>query len=59
MNLKYKYFIGTQVMFYEIEVVNEFIVSDAHDTPVEVNLDNLPMGAGIKTKIIKQYLKIK
>ena len=27
MNLKYKYFIGTQVMFYEIEVVNEFIHS--------------------------------
>ena len=27
MNLKYKYFIGTQVMFYEIEIVNEFIHS--------------------------------
>ena len=41
------------------EVVNEFIVSDAHDTPVEVNLDNLPMGAGIKTKIRNEFEYIK
>ncbi len=41
------------------EVVNEFIVSDAHDTPVEINLDNLPMGAGIKNKIRNEFEYIK
>ena len=41
------------------EVVNEFIVSDAHDTPVEINLDNLPMGAGVKNKIRNEFEYIK
>ena len=34
------------------EVVNEFIVSDAYDTPVEVNLDGLDAGMGIKKKFV-------
>ena len=41
------------------EVVNEFIVSDAHDTPVEVNLDNLGVGAGVKNKIRNEFEYIK
>ena len=41
------------------EVVNEFIVSDAHDTPVEVNLDNLDVGAGVKNKIRNEFEYIK
>jgi hypothetical protein len=41
------------------EVVNEFIVSDAYDSPVEVNLDNLQVGAGIKTKIRNEFEYIK
>ena len=41
------------------EVVNEFIVSDAYDSPVEVNLDNLPVGACIKTKIRNEFEYIK
>ncbi len=41
------------------EVVNEFIVSDAHDTPVEVNLDNLDAGMGIKRKVRDEFEHIK
>ena len=41
------------------EVVNEFIVSDAHDTPVEINLDNLGVGAGVKNKIRNEFEYIK
>jgi len=41
------------------EVVNEFIVSDAYDSPVEVNLDNLQVGAGVKTKIRNEFEYIK
>ena len=41
------------------EVVNEFIVSDAHDTPVEVNLDNLDAGMGIKRKIRDEFEYLK
>jgi len=37
------------------EVVNEFIVSDAYDSPVEINLDNLDVGAGVKTKVRKEF----
>ena len=37
------------------EVVNEFIVSDAYDSPVEINLDNLEVGAGVKTKVRKEF----
>jgi len=41
------------------EVVNEFIVSDAYDSPVEINLDNLGMGAGVKNKIRTEFDYIK
>jgi hypothetical protein len=41
------------------EVVNEFIVSDAYDSPVEVNLDNLDVGAGVKNKIRNEFEYIK
>ena len=41
------------------EVVNEFIVSDAHDTPVEINLDNLQVGAGIKNRIRNEFEYLK
>ncbi|AOV61815.1 portal protein [Synechococcus phage S-WAM2] len=41
------------------EVVNEFIVSDAHDTPVEINLDNLEVGAGVKNRIRNEFEYIK
>jgi len=37
------------------EVVNEFIVSDAYDSPVEINLDNLEVGNGVKTKVRKEF----
>ena len=44
MKLKYKYFIGTQVMFYEIEVVNEFIhslyrASEGIENPENITVD--------------------
>ena len=41
------------------EVVNEFIVSDAYDSPVEVNLDNLEVGAGVKKRIRDEFEYIK
>jgi len=41
------------------EVVNEFVVSDAHDTPVEVNLDNLDAGMSIKKKIRDEFEYLK
>ena len=41
------------------EVVNEFIVSDAYDTPVEINLDNLDVGSGVKNKIRNEFEYIK
>ena len=41
------------------EVVNEFIVSDAHDTPVEINLDNLDAGMNIKKKVRDEFEYIK
>ena len=41
------------------EVVNEFVVSDSHDTPVEVNLDNLDAGMNIKKKIRDEFEYIK
>jgi hypothetical protein len=39
--------------------VNEFIVSDAYDSPVEINLDNLGVGAGVKTKIRNEFEYLK
>ena len=41
------------------EVVNEFVVSDANDTPVEINLDNLDVGSAVKSKIRKEFEHIK
>jgi hypothetical protein len=41
------------------EVVNEFIVSDAYDSPVEINLDNLEVGAGVKKRIRDEFDYIK
>ena len=41
------------------EVVNEFIVSDAHDTPVEINLDNLDVGMGVKRKVRDEFEYLK
>ena len=41
------------------EVVNEFVVSDSHDTPVEVNLDNLDVGMGVKRKIRDEFEYLK
>ena len=41
------------------EVVNEFIVSDAYDSPVEINLDNMQVGAGVKNKIRDEFEYIK
>lgn len=41
------------------EVVNEFIVSDANDTPVEINLDNLDVGSGVKNRIRTEFEHIK
>ena len=41
------------------EVVNEFIVSDAYDSPVEVNLDNLEVGSGVKNKIRNEFEYLK
>ena len=41
------------------EVVNEFVVSDKNDTPVEINLDNLQTGAGVKNKIRNEFEHIK
>ena len=41
------------------EVVNEFVVSDAHDTPVEINLDNLDVGMGVKRKVRDEFEYLK
>ena len=41
------------------EVVNEFIVSDANDTPVEINLDNLDVGSGVRNRIRTEFEHIK
>jgi len=37
------------------EIINEFVVSDADDAPVEIELSNLDMGANIKSKIRKEF----
>ena len=36
------------------DIVNEAIVSDTNDTPVQINLDNLNASDGIKTKVKKR-----
>ena len=40
------------------EIVNEFVVSDADDAPVEIELSNLDIGDNIKTKIRKEFNQI-
>ena len=41
------------------EIVNEFVVSDANDSCVEVDLNNLEVGAGVKKKIRDEFDKVK
>ena len=41
------------------EVVNEFVVSDLNDSPVEINLDNLTVSVGVKNKIRAEFDHIK
>ena len=41
------------------DVVNEAIVSDLNDTPVTINLDNLPASPGIKKRIREEFKNIK
>ena len=41
------------------EIVNEFVVSDSSDSCVEVDLNNLEVGAGVKKKIRDEFDKIK
>ena len=41
------------------EIVNEFVVSDANDSCVEVDLNNLDVGAGVKKKIRDEFDRIK
>jgi len=41
------------------EIVNEFVVSDASDSPVEVDLTNLDISDSIKSKIRKEFNYIK
>jgi len=37
------------------EIINEFVVSDADDSPVEIELSNLDCGANIKKKIRDEF----
>jgi len=41
------------------DLVNEAIVSDLNDTPVTINLDNLPASDGIKKRIREEFKTIK
>ena len=41
------------------EIVNEFVVSDASDSPVEIDLTNLDISDSIKNKIRKEFNYIK
>jgi len=41
------------------EIVNEFVVSDAHDSPVEIELSNLDVSAGVKKKIRDEFNHVK
>ena len=40
------------------DIVNEAIVSDTNDTPIEINLDNLNASDGIKDKVRKEFKHI-
>jgi len=41
------------------EIVNEFVVNDTNDSCVEINLDNLDVGKGVKNKIRDEFDHIK
>ena len=41
------------------EIVNEFVVSDADDSPVEIELSNLDVSAGVKKKIRDELITSK
>jgi len=41
------------------EIVNEFVVNDTNDSCVEINLDNLDVGKGVKNKIRDEFAHIK
>ena len=41
------------------EIVNEFVVSDNNDSCVDINLENLDIGAGIKKKIRDEFDYVK
>ena len=41
------------------EIVNEFVVSDNNDTCVDINLENLDIGAGVKKKVRDEFEYIK
>ena len=41
------------------EIVNEFVVNDSNDSCVEINLDNLEVGKGVKNKIRDEFAHIK
>ena len=40
------------------EIVNEFVVNDNDDKPVEIDLQNLELGAGVKKKIRDEFNRI-
>jgi len=41
------------------EIVNEFVVSDADDSPVEIELSNLDVSSGVKKKIRDEFNHVK
>jgi len=41
------------------EIVNEFVVSDAKDSPVEIELSNLDVGSSVKKKIRDEFDHVK
>ncbi len=41
------------------EIVNEFVVSDADDSPVEIELSNLDVSSGVKKKIRDEFNYVK
>ena len=41
------------------EIVNEFVVSDADDSPVEIELSNLDVSTGVKKKIRDEFNHVK
>ena len=41
------------------DIVNEAIVSDTHDSPVEIELSNLNASDGIKNKIREEFKAVK